>query len=108
MKLQLLNNISGFSGMEFGTFKLKEGASEVAMLKAAEAADNSFLSNEDGFLGHAILKGNNGLYVDISFATTQKKAEEICGKWTSNEFTLKYIKFIDPESVDMSFWTRIK
>lgn len=108
MSLQLLNSISGFSGMEFGVFKLKEGSSEIEMLKAADAADKKFLSKEDGFLGHAVLKGKDGLYVDLSFATTKEKAEKICGKWMSNEFTLQYIEFIDPESVDMSFWERIK
>ena len=108
MSLQLLSSISSFSGMEFGVFKLKEGASEVEMLKAANAADKNFLSKEDGFLGHAVLKGKNGLYADLSFATTKEKAEEICGKWMNNEFTLQYIEFIEPESVDMSFWERIK
>ncbi len=108
MSLKSLNSISSFSGMEYGLFKLKEGLSEEDMLKAAEAAEKEFLSKEEGFLGHAILKGKDGLYVDLSFATTQDKAEEICGKWMGNEFTLKYLEFIDPESVDMSFWSRIK
>jgi len=108
MSLQLLTNISGFSGMEFGVFKLKEGASEIEMLQAADAADENFLSKEGGFLGHAVLKGKDGLYVDLTFATTREKAEEICGKWMNNEFTLQYIEFIEPESVDMSFWERIK
>ena len=108
MSLKSLSNISGFSGMEYGVFKLKAGMSEEDMLKTAEIAEKEFFSKEDGFLGHAILKGKDGLYVDLSFATTQDKAEEICGKWMSNEFALKYLEFIDPESVDMSFWSRIK
>ncbi len=108
MNLQSLNSISSFTGLEFGLFKLKNGASEKEMLKAAEDADKYFMSNEEGFLGHAVLKGENGLYVDLSFSTTKEQAEEICGKWMSNEFALKYIEFIDPESVDMSFWSRIK
>ena len=81
MHLQLLNGISGFSGIELGIFKLKEGVSESDMLKAAGIADQEFLSKEDGFLGHAVLKGKDGLYVDLAFASTQEKAEEICSKW---------------------------
>ncbi len=108
MSLQLLNGISGFSGMELGIFKLKNGVLESDMLEAAKIADQEFLSKEDGFLGHAVLKGKGGLYVDLAFASTQEKAEEICGKWMSNEFTLKYLGFIDPESANMSFWSRIK
>ena len=94
MSLQLLSSVSNFSGMEFGVFKLKQGASEIEMLKAADAADKNCLSKEDGFLGHAVLKGKDGLYVDLSFATTKEKAEEIGSKWMINEFTIQYIEFI--------------
>jgi hypothetical protein len=108
MNLKTLTKIQGFVGMEFGTFKLREGMSEVDMLKAAQVADENFLSNEEGFLGHVVLKGKDGLYADVAFATTQEKAEEVCGKWVENEYTMKYIEVIDPESVNMSFWERIK
>jgi len=94
--------------MEFGTFKLKEEASEEKMLQAAKNMEQEFLSKETGFLGHAVLKGQNGMYVDVAFATTQEQAEAICGKWTENAFALKYLEFIDCESADLKFWTRIK
>ncbi len=108
MNLKTLTKIPEFVGMEFGTFKLREGISEVEMLKAAQVADENFLSNEEGFLGHVVLKGQDGLYADVAFATTQEKAEEVCSKWMENEYTMKYIEVIDPESVNMSFWDRIK
>ncbi len=44
MSLQALTKVQGFAGMEFGTFKLKEGISELEMLKAAQVADKMFLS----------------------------------------------------------------
>jgi len=108
MRLKPLNNIAGFSGMEFGTFRLKEGMSEHELIKTSKMLDQEFLCKEDGFLGHVILKGEDGLYIDLAFATTQEKAEQICAKWMSNEFALKYLEFFDPESVKISFWTRIK
>ena len=108
MSLQMLAGISGFSGVEIGFFKLKPGITEKDMLLAAESADKNFLCKEPGFLGHSVLKGEDGLYVDLSFATSKEQAQEICGKWMDNEFTLKYIEHIDPESVDMSFWQRIQ
>ena len=106
--LKVLKNIGSFTGLEFGLFRMKKGLSEENMLRMAEAAEQKFLSNESGFLGHAILKGQNGLYSDLTFAKTKNDAEMICGKWMNNEFTLKYLEFIDPETVDMSFWSRIK
>jgi hypothetical protein len=97
-----------FEGLEFGTFHLKAGSSESAMLVAAKVMENEFLSQEEGFLGHAILKGNDGVYVDLAFATSQAKAEEICGKWLQNPHALAFLAFIDPTSTNMSFWSRLQ
>ena len=108
MSLEQLQYIQGFVGMEFGTFKLKEGVSEAEMLHSAKMADEKFLSSEEGFLGHVVLKGKDGIYADVAFATSQERAEEICGKWLENEYTMKYIDAIDPDSVELSFWQRVK
>jgi len=106
--LNKFSKISSFIGMEFCTFKLKKDACEAEMLEAAKRMEQEFLSQEQGFLGHGVLKGNDGVYVDLAFATSKDKAELICQKWMDNEFALKYLDFIDSESVDLSFWERIK
>jgi len=108
LPLEKMTNINSFIGMEFCTFELKQGASEEKMLEAAKNMEQEFLSKQAGFLGHAVLKGQNDTYVDLAFATSQEQAEAICGKWMENEFALKYLEFIDAESVDLKFWTRIK
>lgn len=97
-----------FKGIEFGTFRLKEGKSEAEMLAAAKKMEEEFLYKEEGFLGHAILKGNDGTYADLAFATSQAKAEEICGKWTQNPFALAFLEFIDHTSTNIGFWTRLQ
>jgi len=89
-------------------FILKKKASEAEMLEAAKNMEQEFLSKEHGFLGHGVLKGKDGTYVDLTFASSQEKVEEICSKWMENEFALKYLEFIDSDSVDLSFWERIK
>lgn len=106
--LNNITSISAFVGVEFCTFRLKEGASEAKMLEAAKNMEQEFLSKEHGFLGHGVLKGKDGAYVDLAFATSQQQAEAICGKWMENEFALKYLEFIDSDTVDLSFWQRIK
>ena len=103
-----LKNIGNFAGIEFATFKLKEGVTEETMLQMIKEVDNKFLQNEDGFLGHVTLKGNDGIYADVAFGTTQEKIQEICGKWMENKIALKYIELVDETSVNMSFWNRIK
>lgn len=97
-----------FKGLEFGTFHLKAAASEAEMLAAAKQMEEEFLSKEAGFLGHAVLKGNDGTYVDLAFATSQAVAEEICAKWAQNAFALKFLGFIDHTSTNIGFWTRLQ
>lgn len=97
-----------FNGLEFGTFRLKAGTAEADMLAAAKIMEDEFLDKEEEFLGHAILKGSDDTYVDMAFASTQAKAEEICGKWMQNPHALKFLGFIDPASAKMSFWTRLQ
>jgi hypothetical protein len=97
-----------FKGLEFGTFRLKAGASEADMLTAAKNMEDEFLNKEEGFLGHAILKGNDGTYVDMAFAISQAKAEEICGKWMQDPHALAFLEFIDHTSTNIGFWTRLQ
>jgi len=108
IKMTDLQNIGTFKGMEFATFKLKNGVSEEKMLEIIKKVDEQFLQNEEGFLGHTTLTSENGIYADVAFATTQEKAQEICGKWMENEMALQYVDLIDEPSVNMSFWSRIK
>ncbi|MDR0780651.1 MAG: hypothetical protein LBF16_08150 [Pseudomonadales bacterium] len=97
-----------FKGLEFGTFRMKAGLSESDMRAAAKTMEVEFLNKEEGFLGHAILKGNDGTYADLAFATSKAKAEEICGKWMQNQYALAFLAFIDPVSTNMSFWSRLE
>jgi hypothetical protein len=108
MQLVMLNNISGFVGMEFSTFKLKEGVSETELFKAADEAVNGFMSKEEGFLGHSILRGEHGVYVDVLFAASKQQAVQICAKWVNNPFCSAYLEKIQEDSVNLSFFERIK
>jgi hypothetical protein len=97
-----------FQGLEFGTFRLKPGVVEADMLAAAKAMEDGFLHLEEGFLGHAILKGDDGTYVDLALASSQARAEAICGKWLENPYALKFLEFVDPASTHISFWRRLQ
>ena len=103
-----LNNIGGFLGMEFSTFKLKKGVSETELFKAEDDAVNGLMSKEEGFLGHTILRGENGVYVDVLFATSQERAAQICAKWVGNPFCSAYLEKIQEDSVNLVFFQRIK
>ena len=49
--------------MEFSTFKLKRGVSESELFTAVDKMVEGLYSTEEGFLGHAVLKGADDTYV---------------------------------------------
>ncbi|WP_374346951.1 hypothetical protein [Chitinimonas sp.] len=97
-----------FGGMELGTFRLKPQVSEAQMLAAARQMEEAFLNNQPGLLAHAILKGADGVYIDLALADSQARAEEICSKWLEDAHALAFLDMIDPESVLMQFFSRLR
>ncbi|WP_375054948.1 hypothetical protein [Zobellella sp. DQSA1] len=98
----------GFGGVEFATFRLREGVEERTLLEASEQVDREFLAHEEGLLGHVLLRGRDGIYADLAFADSQARAEAVCAKWTANAVALQYIELLDEQSVEMTFWERIR
>lgn len=111
MKPKSLSDIPAFGGMEFSTFKLKNGVSEAELFGAVDKMVEGLYSDEAGFLGHAVLKGTDNTYVDIVFATSQSRAAELCAKWGAGPFApacLSYLEKIKEDSVKLAFFERIK
>ena len=68
-------------------------------------------STEDGFLGHAVLRGTNDTYVDVVFATSQSRATELCAKWGTGPFApvcLSYLEKTEEGSANLAFFQRVK
>ena len=103
----LKNGIENFVGFEFAAFRLKQGVIEEQLISMSKDVDDKFLSGKDDVLGHFLLKGSDGFYADVVIATTQHRAEEVCQEWLSNDTTKQYLELLDPESVNMTFWSRI-
>lgn len=97
-----------FGGLEFAIFRLRDGVDEKVLVEASENVDREFLAHEDGILGHVLLRGRDGVYADLAFADSQERAQGVCAKWMANAVALKYIELLDEESVDMTFWERIR
>ena len=111
MKLKSLLDIPAFGGMEFSTFKLKRGVSETELFTAVDKMVEGLYSSEEGFLGHAVLKGADGIYVDVVFATSQSRAAELCAKWGAGPFApacLPYLEKIEEGSANLAFFQRVK
>ncbi len=100
-------NFSSFVGLEWARFKLKQGVSEAQLLASHARVTKEFMSRQKGILGHYLLKGPEGHYVDLALADSQARAEQVCAMWMENAITLAMVEQLDPESVDISFWQRI-
>jgi hypothetical protein len=101
------DNINSLGGMEFATFKLKDGVSEDTLVELSKQVESQFLSLQDDLIMHFLVRGKDGLYAEVAIATTQQKAEEYCQQWLSNPVALNYLELMNERSVNMTFWTRI-
>jgi exopolysaccharide biosynthesis predicted pyruvyltransferase EpsI len=54
-----------------------------------------------------LLRGADGNYADVVFASSQQKAEEYCQQWLHNAAALSYLDVIEHGSAQLTFWTRI-
>jgi hypothetical protein len=60
-----------FGGMKIAYFKLKPGASEQALLRVAALIERDFFAELPGLVHHSLIKGADGLYADLTFATAK-------------------------------------
>ncbi len=96
-----------FGGLEFSTFRLKPGVSEGELRVAAGRARDGLMAKQPGFLGHAVLRGNDGVYVDMLWADTQARASEICGLWVGHPDCTNYLALIESGSESLAFFERM-
>lgn len=106
--LQDLSQIASFGGCEFATFKPKPDVSEEQLRTASKRMELEFLRLEDGFLGHALLRGSDGVWADVVFTATEQHARDICERFMANSACLAYLELITEGSAHLSFWSRIK
>ncbi len=113
MEFKSLSEILAFGGMEFSTFKLQPPTWRYRVCAVCGRDDmvQGLYATEVGFLGHAVLKGADGCYADVVFASSQARAAELCAKWGSGPFApacLSYLEKIEEGSVELAFFQRIK
>lgn len=101
------NKIENIGGMEFATFKLKEGVTEAHLIELAQRVEEQFLSQQEELILHFLVRGSDGRYADVAIASSQEKAEEYCQQWLENDAALEYLELLDKDSVNMTFWTKI-
>ncbi|MGE6184505.1 hypothetical protein ACLHZ2_17355 [Aeromonas media] len=100
-------DMQGTGGVEFATFRLKEGVTEASLLALSRRVESEFLVQQSELIVHCLLRGADGLYADLVMAPSQSLVEAYCQQWLHNEVAGEYLTLLDRNSVNMSFWTRI-
>ncbi|PHS84285.1 hypothetical protein AAW02_11080 [Aeromonas dhakensis] len=100
-------DIQGAGGVEFATFRLKEGVTEADLLALAHRVESEFLVQQSELIVHCLLRGADGIYADLVMAPSQSLVEAYCQQWLHNAVAGEYLTLLDLDSVSMSFWTRI-
>ncbi|MCY9822616.1 hypothetical protein [Aeromonas media] len=100
-------DMQGTEGVEFATFRLREGVTEADLLALSRRVESEFLVQQSELIVHCLLRGADGLYADLVMAPNQSLVEAYCQQWLHNEVAGEYLTLLDRNSVNMSFWTRI-
>ena len=100
-------NSDSIGGMEFATFRLKDGVTEARLIELSNNVEADFLSQQGELILHFLVRGADGIYADVAIASSQEKAEEYCQQWLDNAVALEYLELLEKDSVNMTFWTRI-
>lgn len=93
-------------GIEIARFRLKPGVDEHGMQAAYAAMVASHLAHQPGWQGHHLVRLQDGVFVDLTFADTEQLAAEICESWLDQPDCDKFLSMI--ELVSMEFGTAAK
>ncbi len=96
-----------FGGLEFSSFRLRPGVSEAQLQAAALRAREGLMAQQAGFLGHAVLRAADGSYVDLLWAESMARAQEICGLWVGHPDCADYLALLEPDSARLAFYERV-
>lgn len=95
-----------FAGCEFATFRAADGVIPEQLLAASQRMRQQFLLLQPGFIDHALLQGDDGLWADVVLADSRASAEAICQRFMQNAACQAYLALIAPESARLTFWSR--
>ncbi|PVY65028.1 hypothetical protein C8E08_2380 [Paracidovorax citrulli] len=98
--------MAAFGGCEFATFRLLPSVDAARITEAAARMRDGFLRRQHGFLAHALLQGDGGLWADMVFAATRADAERICAAFMDHAVCRDYLALMEPGSAHLGFWSR--
>jgi hypothetical protein len=82
-------------GVEFATFRLREGVTEADLLALSRRVESEFLVQQSELIVHCLLRGADGLYADLVMAPSQSLVEAYCQQWLHNDVAGEYLTLLD-------------
>jgi hypothetical protein len=80
--------------IEFAPFKLAEGVDEATFISASDALQESFLSQQKGFLRRDLVRNNDGTWADIAYWESRESVEKAMQKALDNPAALRYFQLM--------------
>jgi hypothetical protein len=86
--------------IELASFKLKDGVSEAALMEAAAAIQDEFLSRQEGFVRRELVKEAEGKFADIVLWTDLASAQAALANARTNAACDRYFALIEIDYAD--------
>ncbi|MFN3987703.1 MAG: hypothetical protein ACK4KV_19600 [Rhodocyclaceae bacterium] len=86
-------------GFELGRFRLKPGVTEADLLAASAAMEAAHLNAQPGFVARALVRLDEGVYLDVVHARGRADAERICASWIGQPDCERFLALIEADSI---------
>ena len=87
--------------VEWAPFRLAEGVSEEALLKASETLQEAFLANQRGFVRRELLRGTDGQWADLVHWEDEAAANAVFAAAGESAICHEYFRLMAmPEGAD--------
>jgi len=87
--------------VEVAVFNLNEGVTDQSFIAEAEKVQESFLTNQKGYLDRELLKDENGQWFDILHWASMEEAQTAARVMMQESSCQPFIQMIDPQSIQM-------
>jgi hypothetical protein len=81
------------------------------LLAAAAKMSAKLYMGEPGYHAHFLVRNDSGEYADVVLADSAARARSLCARWGTGPFhpaCEDYLNLIDPQTIQIDFWERLR
>jgi len=80
--------------IEWAPFTLADGVDEASLLRASEAVQADFISQQRGFVRRDLLKGEHGQWIDLLYWDSHEAAQQAMQNAANSPVCLEYFQLL--------------